>query len=110
MNDADLVWAAEQPEPNPHRREWEHLVATVINGEPYNEVVRGAEASLVTAMGRFAAHTGQPVTFQEMLDSPDDLTAGVENLTMDSPAPLVADADGRYPVPNPGRYRFEYRN
>jgi hypothetical protein len=61
-------------------------------------------------MGRFAAHTGQPVTYQEMLDSPDDLTAGVDSLTMDSPAPLVANADGTYPVPNPGRTKFEYRN
>jgi hypothetical protein len=45
-----------------------------------------------------------------MLDSPDDLTAGVDSLTMDSPAPLVANADGTYPVPNPGRTKFEYRN
>jgi predicted dehydrogenase len=110
MDDANVLWTAEQPEPNPYRREWEHLVAAIINGEPYNEVARGAEASLVTAMGRFAAHTGQPVTYQEMLDCPDDLAAGVESLTMDSPAPLVAAADGTYPVPSPGRFRFEYRD
>ena len=110
MDDAHVAWAAEQPEPNPYRREWEHLVAAINAGESYNEVVRSAEASLVTAMGRFAAHTGQPVTYQEMLDSADDLTAGVDSLTLDSPAPLVAAADGTYPVPNPGRYKFEYRN
>jgi len=104
------VWTAEQPEPNPYRREWEHLVAAITAGEPYNEVVRGAEASLVTAMGRFAAHTGQPVTYQGMLESPDDLTAGVENLTLESSAPLVAAADGTYPVPSPGRYAFEYHD
>jgi len=110
MTDASVAWAAEQPEANPYRREWEHLVAAITAGERYNEVVRSAEASLVTAMGRFAAHTGQPVTYQEMLDSPDDLTAGVDSLTMDSPAPLVANADGTYPVPNPGRTKFEYRS
>jgi len=26
----------------------------------------------------------------------------VDKLTMDSPAPLIADASGRYPVPQPG--------
>jgi hypothetical protein len=26
---------------------------------------------------------------------------------MASPAPVVADAGGRYPVPNPGKYKFE---
>lgn len=105
----NILWTAEQPEPNPYRREWDHFVAAIAADEPSNEAVRGAEASLVTAMGRFSAHTGRPVTFQEMLDSPQDLTAGVEHLTMDSPAPLVADEQGRYPVPNPGKYAFEYR-
>ena len=105
-----IVWAAEQPEANPYRREWEHLVAAIIADEPYNEAVRGAEASLATAMGRFAAHTGQPVTFDEMLNSPDDLTAGVDSLTDQSPALLVADSEGRYPVPMPGKYKFEYRS
>lgn len=106
----NVAWAAEQPEPNPYRREWEHLVAAIIADEPYNEAVRGAEASLVTAMGRFAAHTGRPVTYQEMLDCPDDLTAGVDTLTDGAKPPLVADADGRYPVPMPGRYKYEYRS
>ena len=105
----NVLWTAEQPEPNPYRREWDHFVAAIVADEPYNEAVRGAEASLVTAMGRFSAHVGRPVTFQEMLDCPEDLTAGVEHLTMASPAPVVADAGGRYPVPNPGKYKFELR-
>ncbi len=104
-----IAWTAAQPEANPYRREWEHLVAAILADEPYNEAVRGAEASLVTAMGRFAAHTGRLVTFDEMMNCPDDLTAGVESLTEQSPAPLVADAEGRYPVPNPGKFKYEYR-
>ena len=109
-NKNEVAWAAAHPEPSPYRREWEHLVAAIFADEPYNEVVRGAEASLATVMGRFAAHTGRTVTFDEMMNCPDDLTAGVESLTDQSPAPLVADAEGRYPVPNPGRFKYEYRN
>ena len=45
-----------------------------------------------------------------MLASPDDLTAGVDALKDDSPAPLLRDADGAYPVPMPGRFKFEYRS
>jgi len=45
-----------------------------------------------------------------MLECPDDLTAGVDSLTDGSPAPLVADAEGRYPVPQPGKYKYEYRS
>ena len=110
IDGGDVAWAAAQPEPSPYRREWEHFVAAIVADTPYNEAVRGAEASLVTAMGRFSAHTGRAVTYGEMLEYPDDLTAGVDLLTMESPAPLVADGDGRYPVPEPGRYRFEYRD
>ena len=109
MEKENILWAAEQPEPNPYRREWEHLVAAIIADQPYNEAVRGAQASLATAMGRFAAHTGKPVTFAEMLECQDDLTAGVDSLTDGSPSPLVADAQGRYPVPMPGKYKYEYR-
>jgi predicted dehydrogenase len=108
--DDALVWSASQPEPNPYRREWEHFLEAIVSGLPYNESVRAAEASLVTAMGRFAAHTGRPVTYQEMLDCPDDLTAGVAALTDASAAPLPADADGRYPVPMPGKFRYEFRS
>lgn len=89
--------------------EWEDLVTAIRSGTSYNEAVRGAEASLVTAMGRFAAHTGRTVTYDEMLNSPDDLTAGIAELTDDSPALLQQNADGLYPVPMPGRYKFEFR-
>ena len=110
MEKDNVAWAAAQPEPSPYRREWEHLVDAIVNDKPYNEAVRGAEASLVTAMGRCAAHVGRPVAYQEMLDSPDDMTAGVAELTDQSPAPLVADAEGRYPVPTPGRFKYEYHD
>jgi len=110
MDKDNVAWAFGRPEPSPYRREWEHLVDAIVNDKPYNEAVRGAEASLVTAMGRFAAHTGRPVTYQEMLDCPDDMTAGVAELTDQSPAPLVADAEGRYPVPTPGRFKYEYHD
>jgi hypothetical protein len=105
-----ILWTSEQPEPNPYRLEWEHLVDAIVKDEPYNEAVRGAEASLATAMGRFAAHTGRAVTFDEMLAMPDDMTAGVELLKDDSPPPLARNADGLYPVPMPGRYKFEYHD
>lgn len=110
MEKNNILWTAAQPEANPYRREWEHFLAAILADEPYNEVVRGAQASLVTAMGRFAAHTGKIVTYNEMLNCPDDLTAGVDTLTDSSAAILAANEDGTYPVPMPGKYAFEYRN
>ena len=64
---------------------------------------RGAEASLVTAMGRMAAHTGRTITFDQALAHSQELGGpDLDKLTFDSPAPLKMDADGKYPVPQPG--------
>ena len=38
------------------------LLDAIRRDQPYNEVRRGVEASLVTAMGRMACHTGRVVT------------------------------------------------
>ena len=98
----DLVWAFPQPEPNPYQNEWDDLIEAIRQDKPYNEVKRGAEASLVTCMGRMAAHTGQVVTFDEMLNHEHEFAPDVDKLTMDSPAPLLAGPDGKYPIPQPG--------
>jgi hypothetical protein len=66
-------------------------------------VKRGAEASLVTAMGRIAAHTGRVVTFDEMLASDYELAPNVDKLTLEGPAPLEMAKDEKYPIPEPGR-------
>ncbi|MEN6498308.1 MAG: gfo/Idh/MocA family oxidoreductase [Thermoguttaceae bacterium] len=100
--DSELVWRFPQPEPNPYWLEWEHLIAAIREDKPYNEVKRGAEAALVSHMGRMAANTGQTITFDQMLNHEHEFAPDVDKLTMDSPAPLVAGPDGKYPVPMPG--------
>jgi predicted dehydrogenase len=100
-----LAWQWDREEPNPYRLEWDHLMAAIRDDKKHNEVKRGAEASLVTAMGRYAAHTGQVVTFEEYLNHDHEFAPDVDKLTFDSPAPVVADADGKYPVPLPGLNR-----
>jgi len=102
---ANVAWSFSQPnetEPNPYQLEWDDLVTAIREDKPYNEAKRGAIASLVTSMGRMAAHTGQVVTYEEMLDCPHEFAPDVDKLTMDSPAPLQLGADGKYPVPEPG--------
>jgi predicted dehydrogenase len=82
--------------------EWDDLVDAIRQDKPYNEVERGAKASLVTAMGRMAAHTGRIVAYDEMLGCDHEFAPGLDKLTADSPAPLLAGPDGKYPVPQPG--------
>lgn len=104
MQDADLLWQSKDKpgEEDPYQNEWNDLVDAIRRDEPYNEVKRGVEASLVTSMGRMAAHTGQEITYEQILNSEHEFAPGLDKLTMDSPAPLKAGPDGRYPVPQPG--------
>lgn len=96
------IWAIQGREPNPYQLEWDNLLEAIRKDKPFNEVRRGAEASLITSMGRMAAHTGQIITRDDMLNCEHEFAPAVDKMTIDGPAPLVADADGRYPVPQPG--------
>jgi len=82
--------------------EWNDLIDAIREDKPYNEAKRGAEASLVSSMGRMAAHTGQIITFDQILNHEHEFAPDVDKLSMDSPAPLQAGNDGKYPVPMPG--------
>ena len=103
MTRDNIVWAAPKDEKNPYQLEWDDLVAAIRDNKPYNEVKRGAEASLVTSMGRMAAHTGQAITFDEMLACSHEFAPTVDQLVIDGPAPLQIDPKtGHYPWPEPG--------
>ena len=99
---ADLLWQYGPNEPNPYQLEWDNLMDAIRQDKPHNEAERGAKASLVTSMGRMAAHTAQVVTYDDILNSEHEFAPDVDKLTLDGPAPLIADAEGKYPVPVPG--------
>jgi predicted dehydrogenase len=107
----DILWRyPTDNEPNAYQLEWDDFLAAVkgtrkeneVQGGSYNEVKRGAEASLVTAMGRMAAHTGQEITRDQMLNCEHEFAPDLDKLTFESPAPVQADSQGRYPIPQPG--------
>ncbi len=102
QTDEDPVWSFPQPEPNPYQLEWDDLVEAIRQDQPFNEVKRGAEASLVTSMGRMAAHTGQIVTWDDILNHDHEFAQQVDQLTLNSKAPLQLGPDGKYPFPQPG--------
>jgi predicted dehydrogenase len=102
MTNENVTWKCQAKEPKPYDLEWEHLIQAIREDKPYNEVERGVKASIVTSMGRMASHTGQVVTYDDMLNCPHEFAPGLENLNRESQPPLLADAEGKYPVPQPG--------
>jgi len=102
MEGVEPIWRYPQPEQSPYQLEWDDLIDAIRNNKPYNEAKRGAEASLVASMGRMAAHTGQTITYDQVLNCPHEFAPDVDKFTTGSPAPLRADANGQYPQPQPG--------
>jgi predicted dehydrogenase len=96
-----MLWQSKD-EGNPYDNEWVDLWDAIRNNKPYSEVEYGVKASLTSSLGRMAAHTGQEVTFEDLLNGDHEFAPGVDKFTMDSPAPLLAGKDGRYPQPMPG--------
>ncbi|MCO5297269.1 MAG: Gfo/Idh/MocA family oxidoreductase [Fimbriimonadaceae bacterium] len=97
-----VVWQSKD-NTNPYQNEWDELIAAIRADKPYNEVKRGVQASMVTSMGRMAAHTGELITYQQMLDCPHEFAPGLDKQTSDAPSPLMPGPDGRYPIPEPGK-------
>lgn len=98
---SNLLWQSKDNS-NPYRNEWDALIDAIRSDKPYNEAKRGVQASVVTSMGRMAAHTGQIISYNDMLDCPHEFAPGLDKLTHDSPAPVQPGPNGRYPAPEPG--------
>ena len=98
----DLVWSAPQPEPNPYQVEWDDLIDAIRNDRPYSEVERGVMASLVTSMGRMAAHTGRVIELDDFIQHDHEFAPNADKMTLDGDPPLLPNDDGTYPIPNPG--------
>ncbi len=101
-NPKNQIWKFPVRETNPYQDEWDDLLDAIRNNKPYNEADRGALASQVCNMGRMAAHTGQRVMWDEAMNAPA-LSPDLDKLKgLDGKAPVTADKDGFYPVPQPG--------
>jgi hypothetical protein len=56
-------------------------------------------------MGRAACHTGQTVTWDQIMKSEFQFCDYLDDLDYYSPPPVKADEDGRFPVPIPGQWK-----
>jgi predicted dehydrogenase len=100
----NVAWKPAKETVNPWQAEWHVLLDAIRNDRPHNEARRAALSNLGAIMGRAAVHTGQIVTWEDAMASTFQFCPDVAALTADSPAPVQADAQGRYPAPVPGAW------
>jgi predicted dehydrogenase len=100
----NIAWKAPREANNPWQAEWDVMLAAIRGNRPHNEGKRAALANLGAIMGRAAVHMGKVITWEQAMASNFQFAADVDKLTASSPAPVQADAQGRYAAPVPGKW------
>lgn len=91
---------------SPYQVEHDVLWKAVSNGDyTFNDVERGAYATLTAIMGRMATYSGRTITWDQALNSNDQLMPNT--MQWDTTPPTMPDASGKYPHAIPGVTSFE---
>ncbi len=73
--DGKVLWKQQKdPADDMYQNEHNALFAAIRNGEPINDGEIMCDSTLMAIMARLSAYTGKTVTWDEMLDSPLDLS------------------------------------
>jgi len=105
IESGNIAWTPTKDRYSPWQYEWNKFVDSIRNDRPHNEVKRAVYSDLTSLMGRAACHTGQTVTWDDMMNSRFQFCDYLDDLNYDSLPPVKADEDGWFPVPIPGQWK-----
>jgi predicted dehydrogenase len=99
----NVIWQYKGEPCNHYQREHDLFFAAIRQDKPYNETERAVHAAMTGILGRMAAESGKKITWDEAFQSQKQLAPDLEKLaSLDDPAPVMPDANGRYPIAMPG--------
>ncbi len=98
------AWKFDGNRLNGHQQEQHDLIEALMAGEIYNEGEYGAKSTFTAILGREACYSGKEVSWDELWEKGHDLAPGIDSFTLDSEAPTQKGEDGKYDVPEPGKY------
>jgi predicted dehydrogenase len=101
----NISWTPIKDAYSPWQYEWNVFIESIRKDRPHNEIKRAIYSDLTSLMGRAACHTGQEVTWNQIMDSKFQFCNYLDELDYDSPVPVKADAKGQFPFPIPGRWQ-----
>jgi predicted dehydrogenase len=100
----NIAWTPAKDLYSPWQYEWNVFIDDIRHNRPHNEIKRAVYSDLTSLMGRAACHTGQIVTWDQMMKSNFQFCGYLDDLNFDSQAPVKADETGQFPVPIPGQW------
>ncbi|MFN8006209.1 MAG: Gfo/Idh/MocA family oxidoreductase [Terriglobia bacterium] len=83
-------WKYEGPDNNMYQTEHDELFASIRKGEPINNGVWMANSTLMAILGREAAYTGQSISWDQIMNSQQDLSPPTYAWDAVLPIPQVA--------------------
>jgi len=92
-------------ENNPYQTEHDELFATIAKGEyKFADAENGAKSTMTAIMGRMATYSGQVLEWDKLLAS--GISVMPKSFDWNAMPPTTPDADGRYPIPTPGKTKY----
>jgi len=91
-------WKYEGPKNDMYQTEHDEFFSSLREGKPLNYAEKLAHSTMVAIMGRMSAYTGQTITWEDAVNSKEDLRPKQKldwNMKLETP-----------PVPIPGRTKF----
>ncbi len=86
------------------QQEQHDLIEALMRGEVYNEGEFGAKSTFCAILGREACYSAKVLKWDDLFNSAQDLSPGIDQYTLKSQPPTLPDDQGLYPVPIPGVY------
>jgi predicted dehydrogenase len=102
VDEDNIEWSPTPDAHSPWDYEWIDFIHSIRQDLPHNEAKRAVYADYASLMGRAAAHLNRTVTWEEITKSQFQFCDYLDDLTPDSPPPVLADADGYFPAPIAG--------
>ncbi len=102
--EGETNWRYEGPNPNNFVAEHEALFASIRTGQPLNNGRYMAHSTLWAILGRMATYTGKTITWEQAMNSQENLSP--ERYAWDAQPPILPDEDGNYPLAMPGVTKF----
>ncbi len=84
--------------------EHQELFAAIRSGKPINNGLYMARSTMLAILGRMVDYTGKAITWDEAINSKQDLSP--KSYAWDADPPTKPDADGKYPIAIPGVTKF----
>jgi hypothetical protein len=95
-------WRSDAKGKDPYQQEHDDLFHAIRNDIAYNEAEYGAHSTFTAIMGRMATYSGKRVFWDEALAKGPSIMPA--EFSWDAKPPTVPDENGKYPVPQPGKY------